>query len=63
MPPDALAPVPEEHMERAKERIPELLRENPDFAGLLFDLTEEIKKDYRFSIRKAIGKEKNACST
>ncbi|XP_065826535.1 dynein axonemal heavy chain 3-like isoform X2 [Oscarella lobularis] len=54
VPPDALAPVPEEHMERAKERIPELLRENPDFAGLLFDLTEEIKKDYRFSIRKAI---------
>ena len=57
MPPEALAPVPEELLLNAQERVPESLKTFPKFESLLSNVLEEIRHDYHFSIRKAIGEE------
>ncbi|XP_062507706.1 dynein axonemal heavy chain 3-like [Corticium candelabrum] len=54
VPPEALAPVPEELLLNAQERVPESLKTFPKFESLLSNVLEEIRHDYHFSIRKAI---------
>lgn len=55
MPPEALAPVPEDQLLRAQTRVSAALRTKSEFASLVDDLLEEVRNDYHLSVRMAIG--------
>ena len=53
--PDALCTMPDDFMPNIKQYIPQRLLSNPDYESLRVELSEEITKDYHFSMRKSIG--------